>query len=99
MKRSPLALRSATKAPSTKRMFVKTSAAGTARIVRDFYGPNWFKTVNEVQTRDGKKCVDCGNTNKLDTHHIIPLSKGGVTAKGNLITLCGNCHKLRHPHL
>ena len=100
MKRSPLALKAASTAPSIKRLFVKTSAVGTSKIVRDFYGPNWYKTVNEVQTRDGKKCLDCGCSGaKLDTHHIRPLSKGGTTTKGNLITLCERCHQRRHPHM
>ena len=95
-----MALKGASKPASTKRMFVRTNVVGTAKIVRDFYGPNWYKTVNEVQTRDGNKCVDCGcSGGKLDTHHIRALSKGGTTSKGNLITLCERCHKIRHPHM
>lgn len=99
MRVSPLALRVASKAPSTKRMFVKTSAVGTSKIVRDFYGPNWYRTVNEVQTRDGKKCVECSSKEHLHTHHIKSLSKGGVTSKSNLITLCEKCHERKHRHM
>jgi 5-methylcytosine-specific restriction endonuclease McrA len=32
----------------------------------------------------------------LETHHIIPLSKGGSDSIDNLIALCPNCHRQRH---
>lgn len=32
----------------------------------------------------------------ISTHHIIYKSQGGKNDLGNLITLCGDCHRLAH---
>jgi 5-methylcytosine-specific restriction endonuclease McrA len=32
----------------------------------------------------------------LNAHHIRPISEGGDNTPGNLITLCGKCHKKKH---
>jgi len=32
----------------------------------------------------------------LETHHIIPLSRGGNDIISNVIALCPNCHRKRH---
>lgn len=59
----------------------------------------------EVFVRDGYTCRDCSWTpqqwnrsdpRNLEAHHKIPHSKGGATAKDNLITLCNICHDVRH---
>ena len=38
-------------------------------------------------------CHRCGSTEKLEIHHMIPVSMGGTNDKGNLIILCHECHK------
>ena len=49
-----------------------------------------------VLNRDGKKCQYCGRTPKdgvkLHVDHIQPISKGGLTVKENLQTLCDECN-------
>ena len=47
------------------------------------------------------KCEMCGqfeslDTRSFDTHHIIPLSEGGIDNVYNTVCLCGNCHKKMH---
>jgi 5-methylcytosine-specific restriction endonuclease McrA len=32
----------------------------------------------------------------LNAHHIIPIRMGGDNTPGNLITLCGKCHRKEH---
>lgn len=76
----------------------RRTSSGGVKMKRDTYGPQWYTKVNEIRRRDGKKCLDCGATEKLHTHHIIPLSKGGLTANSNLILLCHDCHAKRHRH-
>jgi len=44
------------------------------------------------------KCLfpDCGyeteNRSQINNHHIIPKELGGNDSKGNMISLCPNCH-------
>jgi len=69
------------------------------------------KWMDAVKARDGA-CVNCGNTNKLESHHIIPLSmlleRYSITDRdtarntpqlwdvSNGITLCRKCHYELH---
>ena len=54
----------------------------------------------QVVKRDGKKCVICGSTERLEVHHIIPVShdpaRKYMYSPENGITLCHNCHALVH---
>lgn len=88
----------------TAKPFVRHSKGyGSARIVRDTYGPDWWAIRAEVFKRDQRKCQErgpvggfCGKPG-VDVHHVVPLQRGGTTTLGNLITLCAGCHQLRHP--
>jgi hypothetical protein len=43
------------------------------------------------------RCWGCGIQYPfLDTHHIVPLSKGGEDILENQAQLCPNCHRLVH---
>jgi len=63
----------------------------------------WQKIRQAVYQRDGYACKQCGRTDKLDCHHIIPYRIGkmfkhvfwnvGVDDAPNLVTLCKSCHK------
>lgn len=49
----------------------------------------------EVLERDDHACVRCGSRAgvvPLEVAFVVPLSQGGATGLGNLITLCPNCH-------
>lgn len=52
-----------------------------------------------IKERDNYTCCQCGNsTHKepnllLEVDHIIPISKGGLTIKENLQTLCWKCNR------
>ncbi len=51
-----------------------------------------------VLARDGYRCRarTCTSRVDLQAHHRIPVAKGGKTEPGNLITLCGRCHRALH---
>ena len=41
---------------------------------------------------DTASCFECGASEDLQYHHIIPYASGGK----RVIPLCGNCHNLVH---
>lgn len=66
------------------------------------YPDDWDERRREVYTRDKYICQNCsagggkkGNS-ELHAHHVVPISKGGSHQKGNLITLCSECHEAIH---
>ena len=44
----------------------------------------------------GAKCANCGSTEDLVYHHIVPISLGGTDNMENMVCLCGTCHDLIH---
>ena len=50
----------------------------------------------ERKLRIGTKCINCGSTEDLTYHHVIPLSIGGNDIDSNIVCLCGCCHKKLH---
>lgn len=59
---------------------------------RWFRGLRWRQIADRVKRRDGYACVRCGNTQRLDAHHLLDLRKGGTNHLYNLVTLCNKCH-------
>ncbi|MGE3975398.1 MAG: HNH endonuclease [Bdellovibrionales bacterium] len=61
--------------------------------------------LRQVQLRDKGQCTyqnhqgeRCTERKWIDTHHIVPRSKGGQDTFENLITLCKGHHRLEHSH-
>jgi len=52
----------------------------------------------EVLARDQHRCQapECGRTQFLEVHHILPRKEGGANKPDNLVTLCGSCHRFIH---
>jgi 5-methylcytosine-specific restriction endonuclease McrA len=46
-----------------------------ARRVRNSVA--WQKIRAQVRQRDGNGCRECGSSQQLQVHHIVPLSEGG----------------------
>lgn len=49
-----------------------------------------------VLERDGYQCIECGSTERLEIHHVLPEKFGGPTEPNNLITICRECHSSKH---
>ena len=53
----------------------------------------------EIKERDHYTCKKCKNSTEkepnllLEIDHIVPLSKGGLTSRDNLQTLCWRCNR------
>lgn len=43
-----------------------------------------------------QECANCGATDGLHIHHIVPLSLGGTNRRTNLCVLCEECHGKVH---
>lgn len=58
----------------------------------------WQRRRLEIMQRDDFKCRECGTTNDLNVHHIryIDGRKPWEYDDGDLVTLCGKCHKEAH---
>lgn len=50
----------------------------------------------EILSRDGHQCVNCGAQTSLEVHHVVPLSQGGTNKSTNLVTVCRSCHAGSH---
>lgn len=44
----------------------------------------------------GSKCNYCEEKKKLQLHHILPLSRGGINELGNIELVCKKCHDELH---
>ncbi|MDH6410055.1 hypothetical protein M2113_001029 [Aurantimicrobium minutum] len=51
------------------------------------------QTKIEVWQRDQGRCTECGNSEKLEFDHIIPVSMGGSDTVRNLQLLCEPCNR------
>jgi len=50
-----------------------------------------------IMDRDNNICVlCCEDKDRLQVHHIVPVSKSGSDHESNLITLCSQCHTIVH---
>jgi 5-methylcytosine-specific restriction protein A len=57
----------------------------------------WQKARAMARQRDGDRCRQCGSTQGLEVHHLVPIAQGGDRfALSNLITLCSSCHHDSH---
>lgn len=44
-----------------------------------------------IQNR-GTACFNCGSTEEIEWHHVVPLEIGGNHTLTNLVPLCKSCH-------
>jgi 5-methylcytosine-specific restriction protein A len=53
--------------------------------------PGWDKTRAAILTRDGHRCVYCGQP-AVAVNHRTPRAWGGTDEPGNLESVCQKCH-------
>lgn len=44
----------------------------------------------------GSVCCNCGSTQNIHYHHIVPLSLGGTNKLTNIVPICEECHGKAH---
>lgn len=47
----------------------------------------------EILHRHDNRCINCGSTEELEFHHVVPLEIGGADEVSNIVPLCYSCHK------
>ena len=66
------------------------------------YGRAW-KRIRDRYVAEHPLCEMCLEQGKLtpvdEVHHVLPVSKGGTHARGNLMALCRSCHNKIHHEL
>ena len=81
--------------------------AKNCKLCNNLYIPNTYSTqycdLHSIRTqkqnrkialkRDNFTCQDCGATDKLETHHIIPYIYSKDHSIKNLKVLCQTCHR------
>jgi 5-methylcytosine-specific restriction endonuclease McrA len=62
-----------------------------------YRGSSWEKEKFPRQTleQSGGRCVVCGGRDRVQAHHLWPLSEGGTDADGGK-ALCWTHHQLAH---
>jgi len=53
-------------------------------------------TRNELKKQVGSVCCNCGSTDNIEYHHVVPLSFGGRDVASNIYAVCSDCHALIH---
>jgi hypothetical protein len=51
------------------------------------YGSAWRRLVKEAIAA-GARCVDCGTDRDLEGDHDLPVSRGGLSTRANLVIRC-----------
>jgi hypothetical protein len=63
-----------------------------------YYPENWGEITEELKNEAGK-CRNCKRSRDevvLETHHVVPVSRGGSHSEENLRVLCHQCHEAAH---
>lgn len=53
----------------------------------------------QVVEHCGTACANCGSSQEVEYHHIVPLSNGGTNRVSNFVALCPICHLKAHGKL
>ncbi len=55
-----------------------------------------YYEIHKLMENKPKICVNCGATENIEIHHIVPLSMGGSNTPENVVYLCMECHYKAH---
>jgi 5-methylcytosine-specific restriction endonuclease McrA len=72
----------------------KRSVVGRVNRRLQLLSEEWAALRAEVFRRDDYTCRYCGSRGgRLECDHVMPVSRGGVTALWNLVTACFGCNR------
>lgn len=73
----------------------KTLRKGSGKMTKDLR-KEYVENRSQYDAALPKECGNCGSTDDLHIHHIVPLSCGGNNRITNLARLCTDCHSKAH---
>lgn len=50
----------------------------------------------EIKQNKGNICCNCGGSENIEYHHVVPIALGGNDVESNIVPLCHRCHKTAH---
>ena len=71
--------------------------AGAKKRYRAFLDGETWRQLRELKLKDSPFCERCGVKENLQVHHRHYGRQWGTERLGDLETLCGRCHRKRHP--
>ena len=75
------------------RTFRAPAVAVLIKVVRSVYKGHVPFSRRNVLVRDRYACAYCGSRTKpITMDHVVPLSRGGKSTKGNLVPACKTCN-------
>lgn len=54
------------------------------------------RQARKIMEKKKKVCANCGSTESIEIHHIVPVSQCGSNKRSNLVYLCNECHRKAH---
>ena len=76
-----------------QRLYIRQKSKRRKALLRE-------QTAHQIQPRElgtrfalfGNCCAYCGATGEMEIEHVIPISKGGTHAMGNIVPACHDCN-------
>jgi len=62
-------------------------------LKREFTSPTFRAMIKNTL---GTSCYNCGSSESVEYHHVVPLKLGGTNRLSNIVPLCHKCHKAAH---
>lgn len=59
---------------------------------KEFDNPAFRKIIKN----ENDVCLNCGSSDNIEYHHVVPLKLGGTNRLTNIVPLCHKCHKAAH---
>ena len=68
------------------------------KIWRNNHAPS-SRSRNWIYRQKHETCEECGVNKAVHTHHIVKVEEGGRDSDSNLMALCLECHRDKHPDI
>jgi hypothetical protein len=64
------------------------------KMLRSQFSSKGFR--KELKNKLGNNCCNCGRSDHIEYHHIVPVVYGGTNKLSNIVPICVECHYKAH---